>query len=87
MQDLGVKRVISEQKGHRAAATTALIQTATNEPDFPKKVITLKGSEASLSCVQCFFYLVSFSVNVSIFSYYMAGYLLESPGILHSFSL
>ena len=28
---------------------------------------TLKGTEASLSCVQCFLYLVSFSINVSIF--------------------
>ena len=31
------------------------------------KVPVLKGTEASLSCVQCFLYLVSFSVNVSIF--------------------
>ena len=29
--------------------------------------ITLKGTEASLPCVQCFFYLVSSSVNVPIF--------------------
>ena len=31
------------------------------------KVPTLKGTEASLSCVQCSLYLVSSSVNVSIF--------------------
>ena len=31
------------------------------------KVPTLKGTEASLSYVQCFLYLVSSSVNVSIF--------------------
>ena len=31
-------------------------------------VPTLKGIEASLSYVQCFFYLVSSSINVSIFS-------------------
>ena len=28
---------------------------------------TLKGTGVSLSYVQCFFYLVSFSINVSIF--------------------
>ena len=31
------------------------------------KVLTLKGTEASLSCVLCFLYLVSSSVNVSVF--------------------
>ena len=31
------------------------------------KVPTLKGTEASLSCVRCFLYLVSSSINVSIF--------------------
>ena len=31
------------------------------------KVPTLKGTEVSLSCVQCFLYLVSSSINVSIF--------------------
>ena len=31
------------------------------------KVPTLKGTEGSLSCVQCFLYLVSSSINVSIF--------------------
>ena len=49
MQDLGMKRVmaksvlqllLSEQKEHRVAVANDLIQTATNEPDFLKKVIT-----------------------------------------------
>ena len=31
------------------------------------KVPTLKGTETSLSCVQCFLYLLSSSINVSIF--------------------
>ena len=31
------------------------------------KVPTLKGAEASLSCVQCFLYLVSSSINACIF--------------------
>ena len=30
-------------------------------------VPTLKGTEVSLSCVQCFLYLVSYSINVSTF--------------------
>ena len=42
------------------------------------KVPMLKGTEVSLSYVQCFLYLVSSSINVS-FSYYMAGYLLNRP--------
>ena len=42
------------------------------------KVPTLKGTEASLSYVQCFLYFLSSSINVS-FSYYMAGYLLDRP--------
>ena len=36
----------------------------------------LKGTEESVSYVQCFLYLVSSSINV-YFSYYMAGYLLD----------
>ena len=49
MQDLGVKHVIAklvlwllllEQKEHRAAVANDFIQTATNESDFLKKVIT-----------------------------------------------
>ena len=42
---------------------------------------TLKGTKVSLSCVQCFLYHVSYSINVS--SYYMAGYFLDSPHMLH----
>ena len=37
------------------------------------KVPALKGTEESLSYVQCFLYLVSSSINVSIFHIYMAG--------------
>ena len=44
------------------------------------KVPTLKGTEVSLSYVQCFLYLVPSSVNV-YFSYYMAGYILDRPHI------
>ena len=75
MQDLGMKRVVEkfvlqlllpEQKEHRAAVANDLIQTTANEPDFLKKVVTWKGTEVSLSYVQCFFYLVS-STNVSVF--------------------
>ena len=40
------------------------------------KVPALKGTETSLSCVQCFSYL---SIYVSIFSYYMAEYFLDRP--------
>ena len=52
-QDLGMKSVVAkfvlqlllpEQKEHRAAVANDLIQTATNEPDFLKKVLTLKGT-------------------------------------------
>ena len=48
-QDLGMKCVMAkfipwlllpEQKKHHAAVANDLIQTATNEPDFLKKVIT-----------------------------------------------
>ena len=48
-QDIGIKRVVEkfvpqlllpEQKEHRAAVANALIQTATNEPDFLKKAMT-----------------------------------------------
>ena len=46
MQDLGMKHVMAkfvlqlllpEQKEHRAAVANDLIQTATNEPDFPRR--------------------------------------------------
>ena len=48
-RDLGMKHVVAkfvpwlllpEQKEHCATVTNDLIQTATNEPDFLKKVIT-----------------------------------------------
>ena len=44
------------------------------------KVPTLKGTEVSLSHVQCFLYLLSCSINVCV-SYYMAVYILERPPI------
>ena len=53
MQDLGMKCVMAkfvpwlllpEQKEHCAAVANDLIQTATNEPDFLKKVITRNES-------------------------------------------
>ena len=64
MQNLGMKVVVefvpqfllSGQKEHHAAISD-LIQTATNEPDFLKELITLKGTEASMSYVQCFMIL------------------------------
>ena len=46
------------------------------------KVSTLRGTEASLSYVQCFLYLVT-SINVSIFHIYMAGYFLDRPHIVY----
>ena len=48
--------------------------------DWGPKVPTLKGTEASLSYVQCFLYLVSSSINFC-FSQYMAGYFLDRPCI------
>ena len=51
------------------------------------KVPTLKGTEVSWSYVQYFLYLVSSSINVSIFSYYMAVYLLDRPHIYFLFML
>ena len=45
---------------------------------------TLKGAEESLSYVQCFLYLVSSSINVTILTYCMAGYFLNRPRILHA---
>ena len=59
--------LLPEQKEHCEAVANDLIQTTTHEPDFLKKAIALKGTEASLSYVQCFLYLVSSSTNVSIF--------------------
>ena len=48
--------LLPEQKEHRAAVADDLIQTVTDEPDFLKTVISLKGTEASLTYVQCFLY-------------------------------
>ena len=59
--------LLPEQKEYHAAVTNDLIQTITNEPDFLKKVITLKENEVSLSYVRCFLYLISSSVNASVF--------------------
>ena len=76
MQDLGMKPFVAkfvpwllqpEQKEHHVAVANDLIQIVTNEPDFFKKVINLKGTEMSLSYVKCFLYLISFSKKVSIF--------------------
>ena len=70
-QNPGVKCVVAkfipqlllpEQKEYHAAVTNDLIQTITNEPDFLKKVITLKGTEASLSYIQCLLYLQQISL-------------------------
>ena len=58
--------LLPEQKEHHAAVANDLIQTTANEPDF-LKVINLKGTELSLTYVQCFLYLVSSSIIVSIF--------------------
>ena len=41
----------------------------------------LMGTKAPLSYVQCFLYLVSSLINVSIFSYHMDGYFLDIPRI------
>ena len=90
-QDLGVKHVVAkftlqlllaEQKEHHTAVPNDLIQTATNEPDFLKKVLTLKGPEVSLSCVQCFWYLLS-SINI-YYSHYMLDNFLDRPCIFTS---
>ena len=40
---------------------------------------TLKGTEVSLSYVECFLYLLSSSINAPIFSQYMALYFLDRP--------
>ena len=46
--------------------TTGQLMT-TGRTVWGPKVPTLKGTEASLSYIQCFLYLVSSSINVSIF--------------------
>ena len=67
MQDLDMKCVVAkfvlrlllpEQKEHCAAVANDLIQTATSEPKVGPIVPTLKGTEVSLVCVQCFLYLL-----------------------------
>ena len=84
-QGLGMKRVVAtlvvwflllEQEEHCAAVANDFIQTTTNEPDFLKKVIALKETEASLPPVQCFLYLVS-STNVSLSGYFMADLVID----------
>ena len=42
---------------------------------------TWKGTEVSLSHIQCFLYLVS-SINLSIFLYHIVEYFLDIPHIL-----
>ena len=67
MQDLGMQHVakfvlwllLPEQKEQRAAVGRTV---------WDPKVPTWKRTEASLSCVQCFLYLASSSIYVSIFS-------------------
>ena len=47
---------------------------ATGRTVWDSEVPTLKGTKASLSCVQCFLYLVSPSISVSIFhSWILSG--------------
>ena len=68
MQELGMKCVVAKsvpqlllpkKKEHHAAVANDLIQTATTEPDFLKKALTLTETEAaSSSYVQCFLYLL-----------------------------
>ena len=79
--EAGALLVYSESMGQAARRDTSLtgvksdwvavandfIQTTTNKPDLLKKVITLKGTEASLSYIQRFLYLVYSSIYVSIF--------------------
>ena len=70
-----LRLLLPEQKEHRAAVANDLIQIITNGPDFLKKIITgdelsvpaLKRAKASLCYVQCFLYLISSSINISIF--------------------
>ena len=50
--------LLPEQKEHHTAVANDLMQTATNEPDFLKKVMTLKRTEGSFSYEQYFLYLL-----------------------------
>ena len=56
-------KICSMASANRAEGTC----TAVGRTVWGPKVPTLKGTEASLSCVQCFLYLVSSSIRVSIF--------------------
>ena len=61
-QDLGMKHVMAKfvpqlllpkQKEYRAAVANNLMQTATNEPDFPKEVILEKNHQSmAISMIQ-----------------------------------
>ena len=73
--------LLPKKKEHHAAVANDLIQTATTEPDFLKKVVTLKGTEALLSYVQMFLVSCVFFSKHLYFSYYMAGYFLDRPYI------
>ena len=64
-------QIIDEIQENTTGQLMAIGRTA-----WGSKVPTLKGTEASLSYVQCFLYLVSSSINVS-FSQYLAGHLLN----------
>ena len=72
----------SPLKGKRFQTVNEIQENTTGQPMaigrtvWGLKVPSLKGTEVSLSYVQCFLYLVSSSVNVC-FSYYMAAYLLD----------
>ena len=57
--------LLPEQKEHCGAFAYDLIQTTIKEPD--EMVTALKATEVSLSHVPCFLYLLSSSINVSIF--------------------
>ena len=71
MQDLDMKCVVvkfvpwlllSEQKEHRAAVANDTARTMRG-PEVPP----LRGTEGLLFYTQCFLYLVSSSINISIF--------------------
>ena len=49
------------------------------------KVPTLKGTEASLSNVRCFLYLVSSSINISIFHIMWLDTFVDRPCIFHKY--
>ena len=71
-------QTISETQENTTGQLMAIGRTV-GGPRMP----TLKGTEVSLSCVQCFFYLCIFNKYL-YFSYYMAGYLLDRPHLLEN---